>query len=89
MSCKSNDAYEIIIARVLTDAGADVVARGHNGSGHRKITFQLHGQQRTYHYPNSGHLRGSGPLNCKASLMALIRSIVVPLLTNSEQREQA
>jgi len=67
--------YEARIARVVIDAGAQIIARGTDGSGHRTVTLRLRNHERTFHYPSTGTVRGCGLRNTQQRLKNLLKEI--------------
>ena len=82
MSLKARE-YDARVARVIHDAGARIVDRGRDGSGHRTVTLCHHGQERTFHYASTGTSRGHGLRNMEQRLKWLLGGIT-PVATPEE-----
>lgn len=88
MSLKARE-YDARVARVVYDAGARIVSKGHDGSGHRTVTICHHGQERTFHYPSTGASRGHGLRNMQQRLKWLIDEIKpLPVIETKEAAAQ-
>lgn len=88
MSLKARE-YDAKVARVVYDAGARIVSKGHDGSGHRTVTICHHGQERTFHYPSTGTSHGHGLRNMQQRLKWLIDEIKpLPVVETKEAAAQ-
>ena len=86
MSAKTRE-YDAAVARVITDAGGQLLERGMDGSGHRMVRLRHHDQERTFHYAATGTSRGTGLRNMKQRLKWLLAGIppAPPRPANVEQ----
>lgn len=67
------------VIRVLTDAGAKLLAKGMDGSGHQTVTFTYNGHEAIFHYPCTGKLNGHSRRNVAARIKRMIREMPPPL----------
>lgn len=77
MSAKARQ-YEGSLSRMIHAAGARIIGRGADGNSHRTLTFQLHGQTRTFHFASTGASYGHGFRNTQQRLKWLLAEIVPP-----------
>lgn len=66
---------EAKVARIIVDAGGQLLAKGTDGAGHRTVTYDINGHQAQFHYPSSPQANGCGPLNCYTRLRREVRNL--------------
>lgn len=63
------------VMAVLHASGCHIISEGHDGAGHRTVTFEHHAQRKTFHYPSTGRANGHTRRNTASRLKRVIREI--------------
>lgn len=70
------------VVATLLEAGARLVGKTIDGSGHQVVTYRYNGHEQVFHFPHSSKLNGCGPKNIIARLRRMIRETPPPLVVS-------